>query len=55
MTMVKITKEEAMLIRKKYPNAKLFTTSKRKPSRARTYYMTEETYLMKALAKMRGE
>lgn len=53
--MVKITKEEAMAIRQKYPKANIYTTSKRKPARARTYYLTEEAYLMKALAKLRGE
>lgn len=53
--MIKISKEEAAIIRKKFPKANIYTTSKRKPARARTYYMTEEAYLMKALAKLRGE
>lgn len=53
--MVKITKQEAMKIREAFPNAKIFITSKNKPARARTYYLTEESRVMRALDKIRGK
>lgn len=53
--MVKISKEEAMAIRKEFKDAHIVSTSKSKKASQRTYYMVEEVYLMKALNKLRGK
>lgn len=52
--MIKITKNEAAQIRKRHPWAHIVETSKRKPARARSYYMTEEKKLLDTLNRIRG-
>lgn len=52
--MIKITKQEAAEIRKRFPWRHIMETSKNKPARARSYYMTEEKKLLEALDKIRG-
>lgn len=53
--MIKISKEEAMFIRNKFKNAHIVSTCKNKRAAQRTYYMTEESHLIKAIKKLRGE
>jgi len=53
--MIKISKEEAIAIRNKFKNAHIVSTCKGKKASQRTYYMTEEAHLVKAINKLRGE
>ena len=53
--MIKISKEEADIIRKEFKDAHIVSTCKRKGAAQRTYYMTEETKLMDRIKKLRGE
>lgn len=50
--MIKITKEEAMVIRQKAPNTHIAITNRQKPYKS--YYMEESKEAMVVLRKMRG-
>lgn len=52
--MILISKEEAKVIREKYPNVSITRTMKQHSKRGR-YYMTEDTRAMKEIEKMRKE
>lgn len=52
--MILISKEEAQVIRKKYPAVAITRTMKQHSNRGR-YYMTEDKRAMKEIEKMRKE
>lgn len=52
--MILISKDEAKIIRQKYPNVAITRTMKQHSKRGR-YYMTEDTRAMKEIEKMRKE
>lgn len=52
--MILISKEEAKVIRKKYPHVSITRTMKQHSNRGR-YYMTEDAKAMKEIEKMRKE
>lgn len=53
--MVRVTQEEANLIREKYPNVYMTVLNKSKKGSRKTYYCEETKDIAKLLARSRGQ
>ena len=51
--MISISKEEAIDIKKQFPNAVITVTNKRKHARQKNRYIEEFSYICKAIEKIR--
>ena len=54
VTIIRVTKEDALLIRERFPNVHVRVTCQHAPSRKHTYYVEEARKVMAFLAQRRA-
>lgn len=54
ISIIRVTKEDAQLIRERFPNVHVRVTSQHAPSRKHTYYVEETRKVMTFLAQRRA-